>query len=404
MRELYDQDLQDIVNGAAFLGSGGGGSLELGYQLASLITCPVLLKDVEELDAQEWGAVILGISAADASLPDNLRSSSASPKVLLNKEIFRNLKATQQNPIETLFATFADLEKALQMKNILDRNLSYTLTVEIGTANLIAAMLTANVRKSPIIDADGAGRAVPELSLSTYCWSDIDIYPSTLANIKSEEEEIKALIYAKTYLIMARLTERIIATEEFGSQGVMATYAMHGQTIRDGKPVITGTITKALQIGSILRQAKQQQQDPIQALLHFLNNGCSGNDQNAFLLFQGEIFAVEEENNDRFQSGTLTLKNGHQQVRVSYLNENLIAWRNGKPIAMGPDLICYLTPDGIPLTNADNLKDKKGHELALIGLKAPQELRQDSIVNGFMDLVAFLGYKGKYIPIEQLQK
>lgn len=404
MKELYNQDLEDIVNGAAFLGSGGGGSLELGNQLASFITYPVQLKDIEQLGAEDWGAVILGISAADASLPENRLSSSASPKVLLNKEMFRNLKTNQQNPIEILFAAFADLEKALQMKKILDRNFSYTLTVEIGTANLLAAMLTANRYQIPIIDADGAARSVPELSLCSYCWSDIDIYPSTLANISSEQEEIKALIYAKTSSVMARLTEKLVGTQEFGSQGVMATYAMNGQTIRDRKPVIKGTITKALQIGTILREAKQKQLNPITVLIDFLNNGCCDDNKNAFLLFQGKITEVKEEEDPRFQSGTLTLRNQNKEVRVDYLNENLIAWQGGRPIAMGPDLICYLTPDGIPLTNADNLKDKKGSELALIGLKAPEQLRQGSIVNGFLDLLARFGYQGEYKPIEELQK
>ncbi|MBD2183400.1 DUF917 family protein [Planktothrix sp. FACHB-1355] len=403
MTEINDQDLKDIINGAALLGSGGGGSLELGYYLATFINCPVQLKEVEELGVDDWGAVILGISAADASLPDNTRSSNASPKVLLNKKMFRSLKGVEQYPIEIqiLIATFEYLQTALKM----DKDFSYSLAGEIGTANLLAAMLTANAHHIPVVDADGAGRSLPELSLCTYYWSDIPIYPSTLANIKPEQDkQVKAVIDAKTSSIMARFAEKIVGTEEFGFQGVMATYAMNGQTIRDRKPVIKGTITKALQIGAILREAKQKQLNPITVLIDFLNNGCSADNKNAFLLFQGKITEVKQEEDPRFQSGTLTLRNQNKEVRVDYLNENLIAWQGGRPIAMGPDLICYLTPEGIPLTNADNLKDKKGSELALIGLKAPEQLRQDSIIKAFMDLIAGLGYKGNYVPIEKLQK
>ena len=68
---------------------------------------------------------------------------------------------------------------------------------------------------------------------------------------------------------------------------------------------------------------------------------------------------------------------------------------------MAPDLICYLTPDSVLLTNADRLKI--GDELALIGLKARPQLRQDSILQAFLRLLKQLGYDGPYLPIEQLQ-
>jgi DUF917 family protein len=68
---------------------------------------------------------------------------------------------------------------------------------------------------------------------------------------------------------------------------------------------------------------------------------------------------------------------------------------------MGPDLICYLTPDGTPLTNEEI---KEGQELAIIGLKAPERSRYvESIIDSYLQGLKLLGYNGPYIPIEQLQ-
>ena len=87
---------------------------------------------------------------------------------------------------------------------------------------------------------------------------------------------------------------------------------------------------------------------------------------------------------------------------VIFQNESLIAWRNdsSQPIAMAPDLICYLTPNGIPLTNADDLQ--KGQELVLIGVKAPNQLRSGSILAAFQEVLNLMGYYGPYVPIEEL--
>ena len=90
-----------------------------------------------------------------------------------------------------------------------------------------------------------------------------------------------------------------------------------------------------------------------------------------------------------------------KDVVIDYKNENMIAWRNDKPIAMVPDLICWLTTDGEPLTNADV---REGLEVVVIGAKAHEKWRVPGGFDVFRHVLKLLGYEGEYKPIEELLK
>ena len=62
MRQLNEQDLNDILNGAAFLASGGGGSRAMGEDIRDWIleeSGTVDLIDVGEVTAEGWSVVSL---------------------------------------------------------------------------------------------------------------------------------------------------------------------------------------------------------------------------------------------------------------------------------------------------------------------------------------------------------
>ena len=382
MRQLSATELEDIVNGAAFLGSGGGAPLAMGKALVKLIAEPVQLIDITEVGAEQWGAAPGGMGATKTA-PS---SSSEFSHDFFTKAITITIGA------------FERLEKTL------NKTFSYTLAQEIGTGNLVGALLTASIKKIPIVDGDGAGRAVPKLDMTTYAATGISISPFALANLKFEKEkQVEMVIYAETFSMMEKLVRGIIGTEEFGNLGTIATYAMSGETLHQKQPIVLGTISLSQAVGTTLRQATERGTDPVEAVLDFFNHPSRGEEKSAFKLFRGRISAIEEKFTGGFQWGSLTLENGEERMKVIFQNESLIAWRGDKPepIAMAPDLICYLTPEGVPLTNADTLN--AGDELAIIGVKAPSELRQPSIIEEFLKTLKELGYDGPYLPIEQLQ-
>ncbi|MCP6756220.1 DUF917 domain-containing protein, partial [Klebsiella pneumoniae] len=74
---------------------------------------------------------------------------------------------------------------------------------------------------------------------------------------------------------------------------------------------------------------------------------------------------------------TITTSDKSKKVWIYNQNENIIAWddKRDTPIGMAPDLLCYLTTDGIPFTNAD-LSRAKGKQVALIGAPSDKALRK----------------------------
>jgi uncharacterized protein len=395
MITLKEQDLYDIVQGASFLASGGGGGWEQGKTIVKEIVKilaqyhldGVELKSVKEVGGNEWGAVAAGIGSPDAAAIENIA--------------------------EATYGAFEGLASEL------GKVFNYTLSAETGSGNIALAMLTAvkpiTENKSPlyIVDGDGSGRAVPEVEMSTYAsvlGTDIPIVLTSGQYQKNGqyEQTVKTILQTKgSSISLQQQIDGILGSGQFNEDAGIAIWAMDGETLKRQKnpPIISGTITRALQLGRKIREATETGKDPVEEVLNFLNKGCLfGLKCRAFKLFEGTIEQVTEETEGGFDLGTVTLKNGDREVYIINKNENLIAWDKNKlqPLAIAPDLICYLTPDGKTWTNGDNLKDKVGQKLVLIGVKAEEVLRQGLIFQAFQNVLQEVGYYGTYMPIEVL--
>ena len=102
--------------------------------------------------------------------------------------------------------------------------------------------------------------------------------------------------------------------------------------------------------------------------------------------------------------GTITLQDKKKNIMTIYnQNENLIAWVSNKshPVAIGPDLICYMTTDGVTFSNAD-LDLAKGKEVAVIGCPCTPQLRAPKVMAAWTENLKSIGYAGQYIPIEEI--
>lgn len=411
MIELGEKELKEILYGAAFFGSGGGGSLEFGSQLVEEILTqmtkrrtPVRIVTVDEVGDRERTAVVAVIgSPANIGAPSATGESNLNPERIIMLAQTKALKAIElviknrQNKKEKPFAPELAFDLLYET---LGQTPSYTLTVEIGAANVFIAMLTGVLKNLPIVDCDGAGRSVPELSLTTYAVKEISVSPTAL--VSQVDTDIKAALYAKTSSEMEALIRPTISTDQFGQMGGLAIYPLKGKQLREPQVVLSGTIARAQLLGSAILQAKQAGTDPVRAVLDFLG-------EDGFLLFNGTISKVVEETAGGFDRGIVTLANdAGEQIDIIYKNENMIVWQTDRPLplAMGPDLICYLTPEGEPITNADLAEGKKefiGTQLYLIGVKCLPELRRDPLLQEFLRVIKALGYYGSYVPIEVLQ-
>ena len=140
IKELVKQEeFEYIVMGGTFLGSGGGGPLAAGKQIIQDILShgkAVQIVQVEELmnDPDQSGAVIAFMGSPSAGVSG------------------------------------IDLETPTNAFNALChfKPLTFGMLIELGGGNSVVPMSVAVRKNIPIVDGDGAGRAVPKIQNTTY--------------------------------------------------------------------------------------------------------------------------------------------------------------------------------------------------------------------------------------------
>jgi DUF917 family protein len=173
-------------------------------------------------------------------------------------------------------------------------------------------------------------------------------------------------------------------------------WPMDGTTMRAN--ALPGTLSRARALGRAIREAKASGADPVAAACTLLGG---------FVLFTGEDLQESETTGGGFDVGTVSLTCGSERLVIYNQNENLIAWSSARdtPVALAPDLICYLTTEGQPFSNAtpDVERFATGKQVAVIAVPA-KNLGFDSpaIVQAFASLLATLGYPGPYVPVDTL--
>ncbi len=359
-RTLSKTDLQDILNGACILSSGGGGPYSIGEQIIKQLTKPVRLISPSDVDDGATMAIAAAVGSPDAA--------GAAPFPM------------------TIAPLAFDALNAM-LKPASGKDLDYVLPGEVGSGNTFIPMTVAADKGIPIIDAAGARRSVPTLTTSTY------------NNPKSPISPIVVASPASTVSFTAQDAARaegplrsIISAGGFGEFAGVAFWAMTGKVMKE--VAVHGTTTYALELGRALRTALAKKQDPVKAVCKVLGGK---------VIITGEIANPSESTAGGFDTGavTITTPDKSRTVWVYNQNENIIAWDSQRdtPIGMAPDLLCYLTTDGIPFTNAD-LSRAKGKQVVLIGAPSDASLRTPAMLAAFQAVLQGLGYAGPYVPIE----
>ncbi|MBE3037845.1 MAG: DUF917 domain-containing protein [Chloroflexi bacterium] len=352
MRELRESQLRDIVIGAGLLGAGGGGSTAEGMKLVDRVLeygDAVKLALPQELAPATWGAVIAGVGSPRSSLN---RVRSVSPTMALD----------------------------LLGKN-LGRDFSFVIPFELGAGNSLNPMLAAIQKDIPIVDGDPCGRAVPEIHMTTFYLGGIPVTPLALAT----EEKIQAVISAPEAYDAERVTRAI--TAELAGVSAIAAQAMSAEDLQ--RLVIPGTTTLVEQIGRAIRETKANRGDVA---------GVLADRFGGYLLGRGRVAKLAGETKGGFDFGTAEI-DGELPVRIHFQNESMIAFRDGRLLAIVPDLICCIDSEGTPLTNADL---KEGMETTYVGFPAQPPFRKPEVYALFTHILDQLGYKKGFRPIEQL--
>jgi uncharacterized protein len=356
MHILSSEDMQALVYGAAFLGSGGGGSLNSSQALSDYMLKTfgeISIYDVSEIGGSETGAVFGAIGSPDALAAN---PSSITPAV----------------------------NKAIQLlQQTVQENYGFVLSVETGV-NMFIAMIAAYSNNLKVVDGDGAGRAVPDLGMLTYAAS-VAISPTVLTNTTT----YSMALYAPKAEDMDNLIRPIISTPSFGAMGGLGLWNMNGSTMQN--VIIPHTFTNAIELGYIISQNQHNPSGLLQELHNYFG-------QRMLWMEIGTLTSGTEITSGGFDRGVTTFQTQTQLLTIVNQNENLIVWSNQSqaPIALAPNLICFITKDGIPYTNTDNLKDKIGTEFYICYIKALPQLQTSYALQKFQENLEALGYYGAY--------
>ncbi len=354
-------NLEDILVGAAFLGTGGGGSLEKGLKtVAADLTAgrSIRLADPDELAPDTWACTPYYCGSLAPTGKTGFHGGDA-----------------PFDGTECLLATKA-LERHLGVA------FGTTVATELGGGNTAAALSVAAQLGLPALDADGAGRSVPDLQHSTYFVAGIPIAPMGVANKYGDEAVIQHL--ADDF--HAEALVRAMAVASGGHVGV----ADHPGRLGDlRKGLVLRSITFSEKVGRAIRDGRN---DPTAAVLRATDG---------YLLFEGVAPSdCKYEDKDGFTFGTIEIRgtgaDKGARYRIWFKNENIMAWRNGKVDVTAPDLVCLLDVKACaPILNP---WVKKGQHVAAFGLPAPAIWRTPRGVQGFGP--GYFGYRSKFVPIE----
>ena len=362
MRTLDQQQLEDLIRGCAILGTGGGGSPTRGLRLIQ-----------GDLAAgREFKLADLDEVPSDALVASPYMCGSVSPEGVGG--------STSQGDEE-----MECLEAFKALETYLGRPFFAAVATEIGGGNTAAALCVAARQGIPIVDADPAGRSVPELQHTTFYIQQVPITPLAVATAKGD------VLIAKEISddFRAEGIVRAIAVVSNNRAGV-TDHPMDGKALKTS--VVPGTLSKALSIGEAVREACSSGADPVQAAI------TAGN---GFLLFKGEVTKADWKIEEGFTIGELVVA-GHtddrgHQYRIWYKNEHIVSWYDGQPDVTAPDLICVLNPKtGEAITNPNC---QKGMDVSVIGYPAPPLWRTPRGLELFGP--THFGFDIPYQPIER---
>jgi len=358
---IYKKDIEAIALGATTLGAGGGGDTTAGILLLKLS-----MSDEDYIEL---------ISAED--VPDDATVTCVSylgaPVVGLEK---------LENRGELVLA-FEKLEKHLGTK------ISAVLPAEVGGANCLTPFHVALEKNIPVVDADGLGRAFPQVEQSTFTLHNLPISPCSQADEKGNSVIFETIDnnWAET-LVSATVVP-------MGGQTATCDFSMKGKELK--KAAIKNTVSLALKIGQNIIKAREEEKNLNDAVVEATNG---------ILLFQGKITDVIMDVGGRFNIGKCVIEGidsfESRVMEVEYRNEYMIAKETteDKILAMAPDLITiFHSKTGEPIV-AENLK--YGNQVSVLGIPCDSQWRTKEGLA--LAGIRSFGYDLTYKSLEELNR
>jgi DUF917 family protein len=326
-----EDDARAIAVGSGILGTGGGGNPYLAYLRLRELLRRGARPQVIDVDDVPEDALVCGIGGMGAPTVGVERIAQGWE----HSRAVDDLAAYAGSPID------------------------YVASGEIGGGNAFAPLIVAAQSGRRAVDADGMGRAFPELQMSTFMMGGGPAVPGALHDPHGNS----VIFHAAPD---ARWVERVgrAATVAMGGNASLALPLMSGARLR--QCAIRRTLSLARAIGSAVLEARARHASTTEAVFGVVPDGR--------LLFEGKVVDVLRRTTGGFARGSLRLEGGGRALEIDFQNEYLIAREGGEVRVCVPDLICLVAQDtGEPVTTEVL---RYGLRVAVLALPAPLELKR----------------------------
>jgi len=262
------------------------------------------------------------------------------------------------------------------------------MPIEAGGVNSMLPIAAAARLGLPLVDADGMGRAFPELQMVTFTMGGVKATPMALT-----DEKGNCVIFDT---ITNKWTEDLAraVTMSCGGSVSISLFCMDGKTLK--KYGVKNIITYSEKLGKAIRNVKECTNcTPEENFLNFTEG---------FKIFKGKITDVLRETRGGFNYGRVVLEGiaefKGKKSEIIFQNENLMATVDKKVMATTPDLICLVDTEAFVPVTTDALK--YGKRVMAVGLKCNEMWRTPAGI----ELVGprYFGCDADYIPIEERLK
>lgn len=297
--QIDEHNLDEYALGCGVLGAGGGGETRTATLIArEAIRCsgPVQVIDIGDV-SQDSLIMPCGLIGAPTVSWEKVPSGSEGDRLIS------------------------------EMEKLTGRSVSALMCMELAGSNGLYPLIWAARRGLPIVDADGVGRAFPQLHLMSMSLANVEVAPVVL----TDERDLVVTLGGGIGVDWAERLARSIAVA-FGGRANVALFPMLPEVASDA--VIAGSLRLATRLGAALSDPDA---DPFASLER---------DFGATVLIRGRIADVERLTSGGFVRGSTVIEGARPEegrlLRIEFQNENLVGIEDGEIIAATPDIISIL--------------------------------------------------------------
>lgn len=366
-------ECEDFVRGLCFLGTGGGGEPRLALEilLDSLEAhCPLGWVDAASLPDGAWTVMTCGIGGRveKGGTQEELAALGCSDE-----------------RYDELGATVAAVRALEASRGVCVDAIVPGETGALAVAVALAVGLEVGV---PVVDGDYAGgRAVPEVDQGIPEFRGVPFYPMAFVTRWGD-----VIIVQDTVSIA--MADRIARMMTLASYGVVGACWDLLPMSRARVLLVPDTLTKALEVGKVIRLARERGSDPVREAAAAVDG---------WLIFEGEVTDTEVEDDQEYAFGVgihtlagLGKYEGHE-LRIWYKNEYHMSWLDGNPFVSSPDSIIVVELEtGEPRLS---FGFGVGDRVAVLGRRAWQGYRTQEGLTVFGP--RHFGFDLDYVPIEK---